>query len=81
MTILRRVNRNFISRFYSTIIEKSANKETIKVRIPNKIVKDDSIYILKKVPKYMICDNDVIFISADKDNKDNDKYMEFNTYN
>lgn len=81
MTILRRVNRNFINRFYSTIIEKSANKETIKVCIPNKIVKDDSIYILKEVPKYMISDNDVIFVSDEKENKDNDKYMEFNTYN
>jgi hypothetical protein len=79
MTILRRVNRNFINRFYSTIIEKSANKETIKVYIPNKVVKDD--YILKEVPKYMISDNDVIFVSIEKDNKDNDKYMEFNTYN
>ena len=78
MTILRRVNMNFI-RLYSTIIEKSANKETIKVYIPNKVVKDDSIYILKEVPKYIICDNDVIFVSGDKDNKD--KYMEFNTYN
>ena len=78
MTILRRVNRNFI-RFYSTIIEKSANKETIKVCIPNKVVKDDYVYILKEVPKYMICDNDVIFISGNKDNKD--QYMEFNTYN
>lgn len=79
MTILRRVNRNFINRFYSTIIEKSANKETIKVSVPSKIVKDD--YILKEVPKYMICDNDVIFVSIEKDNKDKDKYMEFNTYN
>jgi len=78
MTILRRVNMNFI-RFYSTIIEKSVNKETIKVFIPNKVVKDDYVYILKEVPKYMICDNDVIFISGDKDNKD--RYMEFNTYN
>jgi len=78
MTILRRVNMNFI-RFYSTIIEKSVNKETIKVYIPNKVVKDDYVYILKEVPKYMICDNDVIFISGNKDNKD--KYMEFNTYN
>ena len=78
MTILRRVNMNFI-RFYSTIIEKSANKETIKVCIPNKVVKDDYVYILKEVPKYMICDNDVIFISGNKDNKD--QYMEFNTYN
>ena len=78
MTILRRVNMNFI-RLYSTIIEKSANKETIKVYIPNKVVKDDYDYILKEVPKYMICDNDVIFVSGDKDNKD--KYMEFNTYN
>lgn len=78
MTILRRVNMNFI-RFYSTIIEKSVNKETIKVYIPNKVFKDDYDYILKEVPKYMICDNDVIFVSGDKDNKD--KYMEFNTYN
>ena len=39
----------------------------------------DKVYILKEIPNYLISDNDVIFITDVKENKE--KYMEFNTYN
>jgi hypothetical protein len=39
----------------------------------------DKVYILKEIPNYLISDNDVIFITDEKENKE--KYMEFNTYN
>ena len=37
----------------------------------------DKVYILKEIPNYLISDNDVIFITDVKENKE--KYMEFNT--
>lgn len=42
----------------------------------------DKVYILKEIPNYLISDNDVIFITDEKENNENkEKYMEFNTYN
>ena len=69
MKNIRNINNEHVDIKYVQNIKMNESKEG----------NSDKGYILKEIPNYLISDNDVIFITDVKENKE--KYMEFNTYN